>query len=77
MGKFYYYFHVYNSNITNNTINVLGYHDRWHRVMAHDVYGGLRIGFVSRHQCDIFAFGFFFGVRVLGVNASSSGSLSL
>lgn len=75
MDKWIDYFHIHNSNITNNTINVLGYKNwehRWYRVMANEVTGGLRIGFVGRHQCCVFAFGFF-GLIVYGVNASSSG----
>ena len=74
MDKWFAYFHIYNSDITNNTINVLGYQNDdhlWHRVMAHDVIGGPRIGFIGRHQCFIFAFGYL-GLTVQGVNASSS-----
>lgn len=66
-------FHIYNTNITNNSINVLGYKNwehRWYRVIAHSVLGGPRIGYIGKHECRIFAFGFL-GVTVLGVNASS------
>jgi len=69
------YFHVLSSNITNYTINVLGYRksdNQEHRVMADDVAGLLHIGFIGRHQCCVFAFGFL-PLHVYGVNASSSG----
>lgn len=74
MDKWFAYFHIYNSDINNNTINVWGYKNwehRWYRVMANDVEGGLRVGFIGRHQCFIFAFGYL-GLTVQGVNASSS-----
>jgi len=70
----FFYFHIYNSNITNNTMYVLGYDNyehRWYRVIAHSVIGGPRIGYIGKHECRIFAFGFL-GVKVLGVNATSS-----
>lgn len=73
MEKYIDYFHCYNSNITNYTINVLGYehgNHRWVRVIADDVKGGPRIGYILRHQCCMFAFGFL-GITVSGVNASS------
>jgi hypothetical protein len=52
-------FHMYNSNITNYTILVWGYQRQdhhWIHVLANDVQGGTRIGFIDTHKCCIFAF---------------------
>jgi hypothetical protein len=54
------YFRIWNSNFTN-TMDVLGYkawEHKFYSVKAFSVVGSHRIGFIGRHHCCIFAWGF-------------------
>jgi hypothetical protein len=59
--RWFTYFEIWNSNYSIHSIDVLGfspyYPDKIISVNAHCVFGSLRIGYIGRHHCCIFAFG--------------------
>jgi len=59
-SKWFAYFKLWNPDFTN-TIDVLGYkawEHNFYSVKAYWVQGSFRIGFIGRHHCNIFAWGF-------------------
>ena len=54
------YFRFWNSDYSIKSIDVLGYkawEHKWYPVKAFMVEGDFRIGYLGRHQCNIFAIG--------------------
>jgi hypothetical protein len=59
-SKWFAYFNLWNPDFTN-TIDVLGYtawEHKFYSVKAYEVIGSSRIGFIGRHHCYIFAWGY-------------------
>jgi hypothetical protein len=59
-SKWFAYFNLWNPDFTN-TIDVLGYkawEHKFYSVKAFNVQGSSRIGFIGRHHCCIFAWGY-------------------
>jgi len=55
------YFNLWNSDYSIKSIDVLGYkawEHKFYSVKAYSVQGSLRIGFIGRHHCCMFAWGF-------------------